>query len=607
MRLGSVKTCKPSVSSLAVTLAFRYICPQIYKKYGERCKLLAFISFFYRQRDIGTRSSPLQHTPHETTIKHCATCNARSADDIQIKIIFYCKARIYFVSLPHMKIFTGSQIHELDKYTIEHEPISSIDLMERAAKALTEAITEEWTVGKNIVVFAGPGNNGGDALAVARMLLDRGYDVDVYLFNISGHLSEDCATNRERLTGHKRASKFTEVKINFDPPRLDENTLVIDGLFGSGLNKPLTKGFASLVKYINQSAAKVISIDLPSGLMTEDNTYNVRANIIKADITLTLQQQKLSMMFADTQPFLGQVKVLDIKLSDEYIRKTSSQYCTTEAADIKRNFRKRDAFAHKGSMGNALLIAGSYGMAGAAVLAAKACMRSGTGKTTIITPETNRCIIQTSVPEAVLRIDPDERIFSEAIDTDAFDSVGIGPGLGTDEETAVALMSQLRRTKCPVVLDADALNIISNHRTWMQHLPANLILTPHPKELDRLYGSTASSDYDRLNNARNLAEHLEAYVILKGHYSALCTPDGSVTFNTTGNAGMATAGSGDVLTGIITGLLARGYARNQACLTGMYIHGLAGDIAARETGEESLVASDIIKCIPKAFKQITDN
>ena len=258
-------------------------------------------------------------------------------------------------------------------------------------------------------------------------------------------------------------------------------------------------------------------------------------------------------------------------------------------------------------MGNALLIAGSYGMAGAAVLAAKACMRSGTGKTTIITPETNRCIIQTSVPEAVLRIDPDERIFSEAIDTDAFDAVGIGPGLGTDEETAVALMSQLRRTKCPVVLDADALNIISNHRTWMQHLPANLILTPHPKELDRLYGSTASSDYDRLNNARNLAEHLEAYVILKGHYSALCTPDGSVTFNTTGNAGMATAGSGDVLTGIITGLLARGYARNQACLTGMYIHGLAGDIAARETGEESLVASDIIKCIPKAFKQITDN
>ena len=506
-----------------------------------------------------------------------------------------------------MKIFTGSQIHELDKYTIEHEPIESIDLMERAAKAITDAITGEWPSDKNVIVFAGPGNNGGDALAVARMLLDRGYDVAVWLFNIGNRLSEDCATNRERLTEHRLMKKFTEVTVDFDPPKLDADTLVIDGLFGSGLKKPLSGGFASLVKYINQSPAKVISIDLPSGLMTEDNTYNVRANIVKADLTLTLQQKKVSMMFADTQAFLGRIKVLNIGLSEEFIRNTGSQYTTTEADDIKGKLRKRNAFAHKGSMGNALLIAGSYGMAGAAVLAARACMRSGVGKATVLTSETNRCIIQTAIPEAILKIDSNERCFSNTIDTDSYDAVGIGPGLGTDEDTAVALMAQLRRTKCPVVLDADALNIIANHRTWMQHLPEKLIMTPHPKEFDRLCGSVSSSDYERLSKARDMAEHLEAYIILKGHHSALCTPDGSVTFNTSGNAGMATAGSGDVLTGIITGLLARGYTRAQACITGMYLHGLAGDMAAQETGEESLMASDIIKYIPQAFKQLTDN
>ncbi len=506
-----------------------------------------------------------------------------------------------------MKIFTGSQIHELDKYTIEHEPVKSVDLMERAAKAITAAITDEWPSDKNVIVFAGPGNNGGDALAVARMLLDRGYDVAVWLFNIGNRLSEDCAENRRRLTAHSLMKKFTEVTTDFDPPRLDSGTLLIDGLFGSGLNRPLTGGFASLVKYINQSHATVISIDVPSGLMTEDNTANVQANIVRAHTTLTLHQKKLAMMFADTQPFLGRVKVLDIGLSEEFIRDASCRYTTAEEADIKRNIIRRDPFAHKGAMGHALLIAGSYGMAGAAVLAAEACMRSGAGKTTVLTPDCNRSIIQTAIPEAIMRETRSGRCFTEAVDTEAYNAVAIGPGLGTDEDTAVALMAQLRRTACPIVLDADALNIIAAHRTWMQHLPAGLILTPHPGEMDRLCGNKSQSGYERLEAACDMAQRLQAHIILKGHHSALCAPDGSVTFNTTGNAGMATAGSGDVLTGIIAGLLARGYESARACLTAMFLHGLAGDIAARQTGEESLIASDIIRHIPHAFKQLTDD
>ena len=513
---------------------------------------------------------------------------------------------INFVFLQSMKIFNSAQIHELDKYTIEHEPISSIDLMERAAKALTRAITEKWTNRTPVVVFAGPGNNGGDALAVARLLTEQNYHVSVYLFNVHSHLSPDCEANKKRLIDGKRVKNFTEVSLNFDTPKLDADTLVVDGLFGSGLNKPLAGGFASLVKFINQSPAKVVSIDIPSGLMTEDNTYNIRNNIIKADLTLTLQQKKLSMMLADNQQYIGELRVLDIRLSHEFINSTAAQYTILEESDVRALLRPRNDFAHKGSMGNALLIAGSYGMAGAAILATRACLRSGAGKVTVHTPKANNAIMQISVPEAVMQTDHEETFFSEAVDTEDFDAVGIGPGLGQHENTAIAMITQIRRTTCPMVLDADALNILANHRAWMQQMPTEMILTPHPKEFDRLEGTPGNGCYERLSKARDMAEHLQAYIILKGHYSALCSPDGHITFNPTGNSGMATAGSGDVLTGIITGLLARGYKQKDAAILGMYLHGLAGDIAAKEMGKESLVASDIIAHLPKAFRRLND-
>jgi NAD(P)H-hydrate epimerase len=498
-----------------------------------------------------------------------------------------------------MKIFTSSQIHELDKYTIEHEPVKSIDLMERAARALTQAIASTWDVQTPIVVFAGPGNNGGDALAVARLLIARGYIVSTYLFNISGKLSSDCAANKQRLADMK-VSQFVEVTQEFDPPKLDEQTLVVDGLFGSGLNKALSGGFASLVKYINASPAQVVSIDVPSGLMTEDNTYNVRANIIRANVTLTLGQQKLAFLFPENQAIVGQVRVLDIGLSAEGIAQLDAPFSTIAPSDVSSMLMQRDPFAHKGKMGNALLVAGSYGMAGAAILAAQACLRAGVGKVTVLTPKRNVAVLQTAVPEAVLAIDREERIFSEGTDTDDFDALGIGSGIGMAEQTAIAMISQLRRTNCPVAIDADAINILANHRAWVQQLPKGVILTPHPKELDRLEGNSADS-YERLSKARSLAERLQGFVVLKGHYTAICMPDGHVVINTTGNAGMATAGCGDVLLGIITALLARGYKRPDACTIAVCLHGLAGDLAAAEVGQESLIASDLIRYLPKAF------
>ena len=504
-----------------------------------------------------------------------------------------------------MQIYTGTQIHDWDRYTIEHEPIRSIDLMERAAAAITAEIAERWDNTYNFVALAGPGNNGGDALAVARLLSERGRSVEAYLFNTTGKLSDECSQNMRRLQGAKRMKKVVEVTRDFEPPHLDNRTVVIDGLFGAGLNKPLHGGFASVVKYVNASQATVVSIDIPSGLHTEDNTGNFRQYMIRADLTLTLQQKKLAMYLADNEPYLGEVKVVDIGLSEEYVRRTHTSFSLVEKDDVRSILRPRSKFAHKGTMGHALLFAGSYGMAGAAILSSKAALRSGVGKLTVHTPACNNDILQTAVPEAILQHDSEELFFARTVDTDCYDAVALGPGIGKDEGTAIALMSQIRRTQCPVVLDADALNILAEHRAWLNQLPFDLVLTPHPAEFDRLAGGASDGSYARLAKARSLAEKTKSYIVLKGHYTALCCPDGETIINSTGNAGMATAGAGDVLTGMITGLLARGYTRREACILGMYLHGLAGDIAAERFGEESLMASDIIDMLPEAFKRIS--
>ena len=502
-----------------------------------------------------------------------------------------------------MKIFTSKQIHDLDAYTIEHEPIASIDLMERAAHALTSEIMSRIDSSSPLVVFAGPGNNGGDGLAVARLLSDAGYNVSAYLFNVTGRLSEECQTNRARLRDSRSIKRFIEVKDEFDPPELSPETIVIDALFGSGLNKPLGGGFASLVRYMNSSRSMVISIDLPSGLMSEDNSYNIITNIVRADLTLTLQTKKLCMYLADCQQYLGEVRVLDIGLSEEWQAETKTHISLLEHDNVVSLLRARSDFAHKGTMGHALIIAGCYGMAGAATLAARACLRGGAGKVTAHIPQRNYDIMQISVPEAIVHIDTNELCFSESVDDEAYDAVAIGPGLGQRDTTAAALISQIKRTRKPLILDADALNILGTHKSWLQQIPQGTLLTPHPKEFDRVDGSAGIGDYDRLAKAREMAQRMQAYIMLKGHHTALCQPDGSVLLNSTGNGGMATAGSGDVLTGLVAALVSRGYSVPAAAVVGMYLHGMAGDIAATRMGRESLMATDIIEAIPEAFRK----
>jgi len=503
-----------------------------------------------------------------------------------------------------MKIFPSIQIKQLDAYTMEHEPISSINLMERAATALTQAIMKYRSKDTPIVVFAGPGNNGGDALAVSRLLAEEGYQVKAYLFNTGEHISEECTINKERLVLCEKA-EFNEITSKFEPPVLDKDCLVIDGLFGSGLKKALSGGFAAVVKYINSSPATIVSIDIPSGLMCEDNTYNIKNHIIRANKTISLQLPKLSFFFAENQDYLGDWELIDINLSQEGIKETFTTWFLTEEKDICPLIRSRKRFSHKGNFGNALLIAGSYGMAGASVLSAKACLRTGVGILNVHVPLKNNDILQTAVPEAIVLHDMCETHFATPVYPDSYNAVAIGPGLGQSEETATALMEQIKLCQDPVVLDADALNILAEHRQALLSVPKGSILTPHPKELERLVGK-CESGFERLTKARDLATNFKIYIVLKGAYSTIITPDGNCYFNPTGNPGMATAGSGDVLTGVLLSLLAQGYSPEEACKLGVYMHGLAGDLAKEKIGEIGMTASDIIDNLPLAIIKLSE-
>ena len=503
-----------------------------------------------------------------------------------------------------MKILTCTQQKEADAYTIANNNILSINLMEKAASLIADEISKRWDRSHRIVVFAGAGNNGGDALAVARLLFSKSYPVEIYLFNIKGTISEDCMTNIQRLQ-QCGFTDYHEISNAFEPPKLTAEDVVVDGLFGSGLNKPLSGGFASVVKYINASNAQVVSIDLPSGLMGEDNSNNLRTNIIRADLTLSIQLPKLAFLFPENEDIVGEWKTLDIGISQEFIAQADTPYIITEASEMSRLIKPRKRFAFKNNFGHALLIAGSSGMAGASILAARACLRSGVGLLTIHTPVCNHDILQTAVPEAMVQNDVHELYFAEPVDLDNYQAIAIGPGIGQEEETALATFDQLADCYIPAVLDADAINILSSHRNYLNRLPRRSILTPHIGELERLIGRCNDS-FDRLTKAKELAAYLQCYIVLKGAYSTVITPEGKFYFNPTGNPGMATGGSGDVLTGIILALLAQGYSQENAARLGTFVHGLAGDIACRRTGEISLTASDIIAALPEAWKELCE-
>jgi NAD(P)H-hydrate epimerase len=500
-----------------------------------------------------------------------------------------------------MKIFTSSQIREIDAFTIANEPIASIDLMERAATELYKSISTNliW-VNQKLIIFCGTGNNGGDGLALGRMFTENGYDVITAFCKFTDNISNDCKINLERLQKTNDA-KILVVEDADNLPNV-EDRIIIDCLFGTGLTRKVEGKYADIINYINDSGNKVFSVDIPSGLFGEDNLTNEGA-IIKADETFTLAYPPLAYFFASTNKYFGYLNILDIGLLQEAENKITTPYINVERDDALKLRRYRSRFGHKGNYGHSLLIAGSFTKAGAAVLSAKACMRGGTGLLTVHVPSKLVDVLQISVPEAMISVDQNQTCFSGISDFEKYSAVCIGPGLGTDKKTVAAFAEFVKNCKSPLVVDADGLNILAMQPELINLLKPGTVLTPHPKEFERLFGKF-ESEFQCIEFMRDFSKRTGIIVIRKDGITAISTGEGQVFFNDAGNPGMATGGSGDVLTGLLLALLAQGYESQEAAILGVYIHAAAGDLAYRKKDAEGLIASDIIKYLPKAFKQL---
>lgn len=492
-----------------------------------------------------------------------------------------------------MKILSAAQIRQWDEYTIKNEPINSFQLMQRASAQCTQWIIRNKFSTRPIKIICGKGNNGGDGLAMAGQLIELGILPEVYILEFGAAGTNDFQQNLAHLHTLKHPIHFLQDASFF--PVIKKNDVVLDAIYGSGINRPVKDLSAALIDYINASEATVISIDLPSGMLTDQSSY--LNNIISATHTLTFQSVKLCFMMAENEQFFGTLHVLPIGLKLEYLASVSTPYYMLYQEKIKSIYRVRKQFAHKGTYGHSLIIAGEEGKIGAAILSCKSCLRSGAGLVTAILPKAQFPILQTALPEAMVVGR------SAEMDWKKYSCIGIGPGLGNHEDSERLVREVLKAFTKPIVVDADALNIISDNQDLLLKLPAHSILTPHPKEFERLFGSL-KNDFERLEMALEKSREFNVFIVLKGHRTAIVFPDGKVYFNSTGNPGMATAGSGDVLTGLLTGLVAQGYSPGEACLLGVYIHGLAGDFAASFFSEEAMIARDIIHFFGKAFKQI---
>ena len=501
-----------------------------------------------------------------------------------------------------MKVLDAEQTRQADAYTIENEPIASIDLMERASTGFTEAFYQNHNPKNNIAVVCGTGNNGGDGLAISRILLSKGYNVRPFVVQLKANGSDNFKTNFERL------KSLADIEIISDTrqiPSFDKYHTIIDAIFGSGLTRTATGLYAEVIKAINKSSSRVISVDIPSGLFVDKPTgTDEDGAIMNADMTISFQLPKLSFFIPENYQYVGLWQVVDIGLNQDFIIQQESEYSTIEQADIEKLLPERNKFAHKGSFGHGQLFGGSYGKMGAITLAAEAFMRTGAGLLTVTVPASGVDIMQTMVQEAIVLEQPGDRHITSFSVSPKAEVFGIGPGLGLDKLTVKAFGEFLRDNTKPLVLDADALNILSTNREMLSLLPKNTIITPHIKEFDRLAGFS-ENNWQRLENARAFSKQWKLITVLKGAHTAVINNNGKVMFNTSGNPGMATAGSGDVLLGIITALRTQGLSGFDAAIAGTYIHGHAGDLAALKKSKASLLASDIIDALSDVFLEFS--
>ncbi|MFQ3575347.1 MAG: NAD(P)H-hydrate dehydratase [Cytophagales bacterium] len=499
-----------------------------------------------------------------------------------------------------MRILNSEIAKQWEAYTIEKEQITVLDLMHRACEAFVERFIDFFTPDHGIVkIFSGLGNNGADGVLIARLLSEKMYSVELYVIRYTDETSKEFDS---QIAEYEKLHPVYSITSEYIELNIEAGDIVIDALFGTGLNRPLPDLCNSVIRNFNSSGALIVSVDMPSGLKTDD--FSANSEIVNADFTFTFQAPKLSAFLPSTGRYYGELHVIDIGLLEEFWdEQMIDTPLTIQGDEISLMLKPRQTFSHKGTYGHVLVASGSQGFAGAAILTTKAALVSGAGLVTSFVPKNFAGFIHNSVPEALVLEDDHEKRLTEFPRIEKYSSIALGPGIGTHEETAKLVYKFLKKSHQTLVIDADAINILAEHKDWLELIPTNSIFTPHPKELERLLGRS-ENEFERLNLMKHFTKTYQCYCLVKGAYTCVCCPDGEVYFNTTGNAAMAKGGSGDVLTGVIAGLLAQGYHPKQAVLIAVYWHGLAGDIAAEFKSEQSVLATDIINCMGTAYKRM---
>lgn len=497
-----------------------------------------------------------------------------------------------------MKIFTAEKIQKCDEFTIANEPVSSIQLMERAAESCAHWISENCKIHKNFTVFCGNGNNGGDGLAIARSLYLKGFDVDVFVKDVKGNFSQDATVNYKKLKDFSGIS-IKEFK-DFQKEKLSEQNVCIDAIFGTGFSRKMEGEELRVVKELNSLSNIKISIDIPSGLFADQNIEEGSV-VFHANYTLSFQFWKKSFLYPETGRYTGEIVILNIGLHAQYIKETTTNNFIIDEELIEKIFKPRNEYSHKGTFGKVVIVGGSYGKMGAAVLSVKAALKSGAGLVFALSPNCGYEILQISCPEAMFLEGGENEI--ENIHVEENITLGIGPGLGTHEKTEKSFLNFLKDYRSPLVLDADALNIIAKNLFHLNLIPENSIITPHPKEFERLFGKTKDS-FERTDLAVQKASELSIFIVLKDHHTQVICPNGNVFYNITGNSGLAKGGSGDILTGILTSLLAQGYSAENAAVLSVWLHGKSADFAAEKYSKESMQPTDVVNELESTFLYI---
>lgn len=501
-----------------------------------------------------------------------------------------------------MKILSPEQLKRVETQTITIQDIELINLMERAANAILNWLKSKIDVSKNsFTIICGVGNNGGDGLALGRLLWEEKAHVKIYLQKNNSY-SLDNLTNQKRLKDLKIPFEYYDEMTQLE---ILPNSILIDAIFGYGLNRPIGDEWKPIIDQINQSPNTVISVDVPSGLFC-DQLNSEKDPIVESEVTLTFQTPKLSLLIPENQQYINEFEILDISLDLESIEKEESQLGYFSMNYVPQFYFKRPKFSHKYDYGNVLVIGGSYGKIGATMLVAKAVLKSGAGLVTLYVPKCGYSVIQTAFPEAMVQTDFSEELITKFPNVERYDTIVIGPGMGTDEKTYRAFeefLSENDLSDKKLIIDADGINLLSQHPNLLENLPKETILTPHDKELERLIGEWENS-YQKIEKIQSFVQSHELVIVAKGFITQTFLVNGEAYFNSSGNPGMATAGSGDVLAGIIAGLYAKQYNASEAAIFGVYLHGFSGDLASQQLGEESIMSTDLINYIPVAFKTL---